>query len=339
MVTRVLSAVVLVVVALALLVVAWPQLLHLERTPLIAEIVPFRIAALLIAVAVLVPLLLITLVSRRARRFTGALAALVLAFGAFEGVVVSARGTGDDTLPRAADGDITVLEWNTLGGAPGAQAVADLVEEHGADVVMMPETTQDFGAQVAALLDADGTRMQVLSRSFSDYLKARNTTMLISDALGGYRVDTSAGSTRQLPSVVARPTDGAGPTFVALHAVSPISEFSTWRTDLAWAAQACRGANTIMAGDANSTVDHWTHLHEGAGTALGQCTDAASASRNGAVGTWPTRLPGLIGTPIDHVLYGSGWRVTGMRIIRTEDHAGSDHRPIIATLTPTTGAS
>jgi endonuclease/exonuclease/phosphatase (EEP) superfamily protein YafD len=34
-------------------------------------------------------------------------------------------------------------------------------------------------------------------------------------------------------------------------------------------------------------------------------------------------------------MYTPAWKVAAMTVIRTEDAAGSDHRPIVATLAPT----
>ena len=63
--------------------------------------------------------------------------------------------------------------------------------------------------------------------------------------------------------------------------------------------------------------------------------EAGPATGAGAVGTWPTFAPALLGLPIDHVLATANWQVQGLRVIEAEDGAGSDHRPIVATLAPT----
>jgi endonuclease/exonuclease/phosphatase (EEP) superfamily protein YafD len=337
MVTRVLAAAVILVVAIILLVAGWPQLLGLERTMGVAQLASFRAAALVAAAAVVVVLLLVALVSRRIRRFAASLALVAVAFGALEGIVIVDRGLGNPSLPTAASGDVTVLEWNTLGNSPGASAVASLAVEHRADVVVMPETTSDFGEAVASTAARAGLDYAVLSTHFDLISRARSTTMLVAKRLGTYSIDSSAGSTGQLPSIVARPTDGKGPTLVAVHVVAPTpGEFTTWQHDLDWVAQTCSGDDVIMAGDFNSTVDHWGHLPHAAGATVGDCTDAALTTGNGSVGTWPTSIPALLGTPIDHVLAGSGWRVTGMRVITDEDGAGSDHRPTLTQLTPAT---
>jgi endonuclease/exonuclease/phosphatase family metal-dependent hydrolase len=92
----------------------------------------------------------------------------------------------------------------------------------------------------------------------------------------------------------------------------------------------------IMAGDFNSTLDHETGLGATPSSALGTCRDAARVTNNAGVGTWPTNVPELLGTPIDHVMATSDYRVTGFSVIGSEDKTGSDHRPIVAQLTPVT---
>ncbi|MDM4764241.1 endonuclease/exonuclease/phosphatase family protein [Galbitalea sp. SE-J8] len=345
MIRRLLDAIVPVVLAAALLVVAWPGVVHLERAPVVAQVASFRAAAAAAGVALLVLALLVVALRRRSRRLAASVALVCAAFVGLQAIVVTDRGTGGDPAARhgdgpaatAGDGDLTVLSWNTLGGAPGAQAVADLVETERADVVTLPETTEEFGAEVAGLLAARGTTMQVLSTAFDHVSKARSTTLLVGADLGEYRLDDAAGSTGQLPSVVAGPAAGGGPTLVAVHAVAPVpSELATWRSDLDWAAATCRG-DTIMAGDFNSTLDHWTHEPHGAGAGLGSCRDAAQRRDAAAVGTWPTWAPALVGTPIDHVLATPQWTPVAFRVITTLDGAGSDHRPIVATLRPASG--
>ena len=88
-----------------------------------------------------------------------------------------------------------------------------------------------------------------------------------------------------------------------------------------------------MAGDFNATVDHFAGRGIDGGD-LGRCRDAAVAGRAGGLGTWPTDLPELLGSPIDHVLATPGWQVDGFRVVGALDGAGSDHRPIVATLSP-----
>lgn len=328
---RFLASAVLIIVTAVLLVVAWPGLFGLQRAPIIAQLVSLRGAAVTAALVIVVVLILLLLVNRSFRRLGSGLALIVLVFGLINVAVLATRGIGNPSFTTKSTSDITALSWNTLGDAPGARTIANLALETRADIVTLPETTRAAADEVAALMSAGGHPMTVHSIAFDQISKARSTSLLISTRLGDYRVDQTLGSTSTLPTIVARPSGGSGPTIIAVHAVAPVpNELNHWRADLRWLSKVCAG-NTIMAGDFNATLDHMVGLGK-SGKTLGDCTDAAASTGNAAVGTWPTSLPALIGTPIDHVMTTSNWRVTGMRVIQNEDTAGSDHRPIVAQL-------
>jgi endonuclease/exonuclease/phosphatase (EEP) superfamily protein YafD len=330
---RVLAAIVAVAVAAALLVIAWPQLFGLQQQAVIAQIVSLRGITVCIAALVLVLLLIASATSRAARRFAGGLAVVVLAFGGLQLAVLSTRGAATAPLPEAADGDITVLSWNTLGDAPGAQAIAELAQQQKADVVVLAETSQATATSVKQQLDAAGMPMQLIPLSYDQVSKARTTDLLISTRLGAYRDASGTHTTDTLPTVYALPVNGTGPTFIAAHVVSPVpGEMSGWRSGLRWIADHCVG-DAIAAGDFNSTLDHWDGLGANGGE-LGACHDGAKTTGSAAVGSWPTRLPTLLGAPIDHVLATSQWKVTGFQVITSQDSAGSDHRPVVARLSP-----
>ena len=333
---RFLAATFIVAIAAALIVAAWPQLFSLEQTVGVAQVVSLRgLAASVAFVAVLV-LTLISLLSVRMHRFTASLAVIALAFSALNVVVLATRGFGSPEFETKADGDITVLSWNTLGDAPGATTIAELALLNDAEVLSLPETTREMGFEIAKLMSDAGHPMWVHTVAYDEVSKSRSTTILISVDLGEYDVDESTRTTATLPSLVAVSQDGTGPTFVAVHAVAPIrSEMANWRSDLSWIAAQCQASNVILAGDFNSTLDHYASLTDGGEFALGRCIDAASVTDNAAIGTWPTQFPSLLGAPIDHVMASADWTVTGMRVIESHDGNGSDHRPIVATLSPT----
>lgn len=331
---RILAAAVLLALAAVLVIAVWPQLLGLERTPVIAQLVSLRAAAVALAAVLVVAFLLVALSSPPLRRFAASAALLLLVFCAVSVAVLATRGFGGGGFQTTAPGDVVVLSWNTLGDAPGAEAIAALAQEVEADVVVLPETSAETADIAAAILSAGGTPMQSLHLSLDDISKARTTAVLISAELGEYRRDDSAGTTDTLPSVLAVPVDGTGPRIVAAHPVAPIpGEMAAWRQGLQWLADRCAGQNVIIAGDLNSTVDHYTGLGTEGGD-LGRCHDAARATGDAAVGTWPAILPQLIGAPIDHVMATPDWEVVGFRVIGSQDGAGSDHRPVVAQLRP-----
>jgi len=335
MLRRILAAAVLVVLALALLVVAWPQLFGQQRTPGIAQLVSLRGLAIVVAAVAVAGFGFLMVLSSRVRRFAASVAVLLIGFALINTAVIATRGIGDMGFATAAPRSVTVLAWNTLGDAPGAEAIAKLAIDSGADVVSLPETTKATGQAVADAMGLGGRPMQTFTIAFDQISKARSTTLLISTDLGAYVVDEAEPNSAVLPTVIARPAAGSGPTIMAVHLVAPIpGEMAHWTEDLAWLSSACSEPSTIIAGDFNSTLDHFSGLATSDGATLGDCVDAASVTDNAGVGTWPTALPALLGAPIDHVMATSNWKVTGMRVVENYDKYGSDHRPVLAQLTP-----
>ena len=334
MFSRFLAAAFLVVAAAVLVVAAWPQLFGLATAPVVAQVVSLRGLAVAAALVLVVVFTLTALLARPMRRFAASLALILLAFGLVSTAVLATRGFGNQSFQTATASDVTVLAWNTLGDATGSEAIADLALETGAEIVVLPETTRATGEEVAAMMGDAGAPMQSFTTAYDEVSKARSTTVLISTALGEYIADKELRSTSVLPSVIASPLDGSGPRIIAVHAVAPIpGEMQHWREDLQWLKGACVGGNVIMAGDFNSTIDHYGGLGVDGGT-IGECRDAAVASDNAAIGSWPASLPALLGSPIDHVMATANWTVTGMRVIQSHDGFGSDHRPVLAQLSP-----
>jgi endonuclease/exonuclease/phosphatase (EEP) superfamily protein YafD len=332
---RILAALLLVLVAAFLLMAAWPQLFGLQRTFVIAQLVAFRGSAIAIAFIGVIALIVLSLLSRSFRRLGSSLALLLIVFALVSAAVLATRGFGNSSFSTKGRSDITVMSWNTLGDAPGAEAIARLALDSHADIVTLPETTKATALAVAAIMKAGGKPMWEQTVAFDQISKARSTSVLTSVDLGTYHVDETAGSTTTLPTVVLSPDDGTGPVIVAAHPVAPIpTEMPHWKADLAWLSTICESKNVIVAGDFNSTLDHLAGFGADASHTLGNCTDAALKTGNAAVGTWPTALPALLGAPIDHVMVTDDWRVTGMRVVQNLDTAGSDHRPILVQLQP-----
>ena len=332
------AAAVLTLVVLALAgVLAVPELLGLQRTVGVAQAISFRVPIIVSVACVLLLLLIAMASSRWARRLFSGVAIVLLVFVVGSSLLIAGRGVGAPNVPaeHAAD-EIRVLTWNTRGDEPGSPAIAELALEVGADVVVLPETTESMGVEIANLMREAGSPMWVHTRTIDEEYRATATTLLISPELGDYVVVTDAGDTNVLPSVIAEPLDGAGPTIVAAHPVSPTpGNMGSWASDLEWLADRCTG-DVIMAGDFNATVDHLAGLERDRTSdfhsVLGACRDGALETDNGAVGTWTTGVPPLLGTQIDHVMASAHWRFTGFAVITDRDRAGSDHRPVFAQL-------
>ena len=202
-------------------------------------------------------------------------------------------------------------------------------------VIIARELSRPINLLIAAqpTRGVDVGSIEFIHKTIVSQRDAGTAVLLISAELGEYVRDDTVGSTTVLPSIVLRPADGDGPTIIGVHPIAPVpGELANWRADLAWLDEVCTGERVIMAGDLNATADHFTATDDGPG--LGSCVDAALASGAGAVGTWPTRLPPLLGAPIDHVLATPDLEIRGFRVITTRDDAGSDHRPVVARLAP-----
>jgi endonuclease/exonuclease/phosphatase (EEP) superfamily protein YafD len=337
MIRRVLSAAVIVLLGVALLLAAWPQLVGIQREAGVVQVTTMR--GMLAAVAVLGAILftLIALVSVALRRFAGAIALLLLLFAGIQFAVLSTRGAGDLEFESKKPGDLTVLAWNTLGDSPPVDVMAELIVAEDADIVVLPETSADYASQVQEAARLAGVPLQLVGLEYDQISKARSTIVLIAEDLGAYTRDDSRGGTDTLPSVVAVPLDGTGPTIIGAHPVAPVpGEMAGWRQGLDWLAARCAGDNVILAGDLNSTLDHYTGLDEAsdASGGLGGCRDGARLTGNAAVGTWPATIPTLLGAPIDHVMATDNWEFVGFRVVTSLDGAGSDHRPVVAQLRP-----
>ena len=337
MLPRVLGWAIVLGTAAVALVLVWPQAFGLQNQWVAAHVVALRGTAGAGGIGAVVLFLLLAFI-RPIRRFAIAMAVVLALFAAGNFTVLAVRGFGGDQASAEASDSVTVLSWNTLGEVPDASVIAGLALDEGADVVVLPETTGPLGEDIAIAMRDGGRPMWVHTVAYDEIAKARSTTILISPELGDYEVVSALvpgapGNTNTVPSIVADPVDGEGPRIVAVHAVAPIRwELRNWRSDLDWLAAQCSGDDVIMAGDFNATVDHFAG-HGTDGGDLGRCTDAAVQGRAGGIGTWPTDLPPLFGSPIDHVLATPGWAVDGFRVLDDYDDSGSDHRPVVATLT------
>ncbi len=336
---RLLGFLVVLVVAAGAAVLTWPSAFGVERTFPVAQIISFRapLAAVLLASTLL--MLLVALV-RPLRALALALAVILGLSGGINVAVLSQRGLGAEELPAKTDSSLRVMTWNTAGSATSAESIARFAVGMQADVVTLPETTIETGAQVAEMMRDMGQPMWAHHAEYGEYgitgWDATSTTVLIRPELGDYSVIESSldgsSNTSTVPSAVAMPTSGDGPIIVAAHAVAPRRDYMTqWRSDLQWLADQCAADNVILAGDFNATLDHMTGMGVDGGT-LGRCHDTASESGNGGVGTWPTDAPAELGAPIDHVMATPDWTVSGSVVMRSLDGSGSDHRPIVVQL-------
>lgn len=326
---RFVRSLLLIALAVGATFATWPQLADLELTTPWVQIVSMRGLGAAIALFVALVLLLVRAGARQHRGYLSALAFIFMGFALANAAIVGIRGVFPGDLPKPESNQVRVVAWNTLGDEVSVEILAETADKARANVVVLPETTQAHAEGVAAtLLDDYGRDFAVHTIAFDQTYKARSTSVLVERRLGDYQISDALGGTSVLPSVVLEPVDrGSRPTIVGIHSVSPVSgEMSQWRGDLAWLANVCAQPNTIVAGDANATLDH-LHRVEG-------CSFSATQAGAGGLGSWPTTLPALLGAPVDLVLTSPDWRAIGYAVISDGDLAGSDHRPVAAVLIP-----
>lgn len=336
---RLLGILFTVLLAIATAIVVWPQFFRLEQAYPFAQLVSARGLVLggFLVVAVLALLLLF---ARPLRGFAASILIVALLGAGATAAIGAVRGFGSSALPEKTDGSVRVLTWNTAGEAVSAEVIAQRILDQGADIVALPETTEAVGERIAIMLREQGHPMWVHHVQFrpdvQDGPQSWHTTVLVAPDLGEYSVIESAkdgtSNTGSVPSVVLMPTDGTGPTIVAVHAVAPrMEEMQQWRSDLQWIADQCPQGDFILAGDFNATVDHMAPLGVEGGD-IGYCRDVASRTGNGLTGTWPSSLPALAGAPIDHVMASQNWSPGGSVVL--DDAGGSDHRALVVQLEP-----
>ncbi|WP_109212051.1 MULTISPECIES: endonuclease/exonuclease/phosphatase family protein [Microbacterium] len=338
---RLLGILAAVLCAIAAAVLTFPGFFRVERLYPVAQIVSFRgLLAAAFAVATLLALLLA--IARPLRAFFFSIAVIAgVATVANVAVLASRGGLGTDPLPTKTDASIRVMTWNTAGPATPPDTIAKIAVAMDVDIVALPETTIETGERVALAMRDLGHRMWAHhAEDPSTEWDAGSTTLLISPEMGDYAVIESSldgtSNTSTVPSAVAMPVSGEGPIVVAAHAVAPRPSYmQSWRDDLQWLADQCGDGNVIMAGDFNATVDHMSGLGID-GATLGHCTDAAVDTGNGALGTWSSNVPAILGAPIDHIMATSQWRASGSLVLRSMDDSGSgsDHRPLIVQYEP-----
>ena len=332
MLTRIVAWVLGVVALVVGALCFWPELFGLQRSNPYVYAVASRGVAVLVALIGVAVIAILGILGKRARRMLRPVSFWLLVFAVASGLLVYNRGWSNVAVADVKAGQITVFSWNTMGGKAGAKSIATQALEAKADVVSLPETTLAVANEIKALMAVAGHPMTVLHIAFDNDYKAHSTALLISTALGSYVLDESQGTTSTSPSIVARPERAGSPTIVAAHAISPApDQLDVWRKDLTWLAQRCSQANVIMAGDFNATVDNTAGLGP---AVMGNCGDAALKLGAASIGTWPSNLPSLLGTQIDHVFFSSEWQPVGITITPSFSDKLSDHRPVIATLVP-----
>ncbi|MGH3888636.1 MAG: endonuclease/exonuclease/phosphatase family protein [Pseudonocardiaceae bacterium] len=251
---------------------------------------------------------------------------------------VTLLGRVDGTVIAADDSAVTVLSSNVMADGASVDEIVELAVTSRVDAVVLPEASRWFAASVT-----EGARRRGLALvSQTDEPLDPVDGMVTSDhvATGPFptsvlvRTDLKPRFATALPgallgSLIATvDVGGRQLNLVAVHPAPPLpGQVSRWRADLGTVARWC-ATPSIIAGDFNATLDHppFERLLDSG------CVDAAALSGNALTGTWPSSWPRLLAAPLDHVLL-AGQRRT-VTSFAVHDITGSDHRALLATVTP-----
>ena len=298
---------------------------------------------------------LIRILRREGGRRTTAVALILLIAAVGHAWVLCSRGLGNDESAPAAiapagsisadpadwDGALTTFSFNTHYSEAHKVELAVAIRRAAAEVVVLPETSAEYGQAIADLLAQDGLRYTVFSAG-DQKDDADPTTVLVSAVLGDYeQAQAPAGAGHG--TVLLRPAGEAElnghrrPTILGVHTHAPVpGSMEEWLASVEVVVGQCRGAGSdgagqgpepglVIAGDFNATLDHAPMKD------LGGCADAALEAGIGGVSTWPTSShTTLLGSPIDHVLADSAtWSARSASVLAL---SGSDHRALVVEL-------
>ncbi|MEO3769878.1 endonuclease/exonuclease/phosphatase family protein [Micromonospora sp. B9E7] len=229
--------------------------------------------------------------------------------------------------PAANGPTVRLLTANLLAGAGDARTLVELVRRYEVDVL----TVQEFTPEAQAALDRLGLDRLLPHRQLNAQVGTPGSGLYsrwpLSDV--GLRHNRNGWGFTQAYGTTTVP--GGPPVRVeSAHPSAPyaVDQVGAWRADLEAQPPATPdGGLQILAGDFNATLDH------GPLRALLRTgyVDAADAAGEGLTGTWGPYDGDLIPpVTIDHVLVDRRIAVRSVKVLALP---GSDHRPVLATVT------
>ncbi len=205
-----------------------------------------------------------------------------------------------------------ILSSNVYLDNPDLNRLKVLIDQEQPDVIVLLEFSPQHLAPVKAWTDYPHQILQARSGAFGMAILSRfalSETQIITDSLGIEHIRTQVQASQPFQ-------------LVGFHPLPPVSEQAYRVRDqlLQDLTKPPHQEPIIIAGDFNATP--WSSAFQG----LAQRGYYRSLN---LLPTWPTKLRGIIGIPIDQVLASSHWQLRSARI---GPHIGSDHYPVIVEL-------
>lgn len=208
---------------------------------------------------------------------------------------------------------------NVLGSNRDYDALAAAVAESRADVVVLQEFTEGWGANVGAALGERYPYSKLVPRPGGSGMALFSRHPLASAEV--LQLDASTH-----PAVLARlDVEGTTVTVLSMHPPTPVraDKFTNRNEQFARAAAIMRATEgpKLLIGDLNTTM--WSPFFKD----LIESSGLRDARRGfGLRPSWPVPLPAPLQIPIDQCLVGEGMTVES---VRTGRRTGSDHRPLL----------
>ena len=195
------------------------------------------------------------------------------------------------------------------------QPLAAWLSKEQVDVAVVLEVSQEYASRLQALAEYPFKRIAPHDGPFGIALISRHPLLrseVIHDADGIAHIEAQLKWQERVIS------------FVAMHPMPPLSPHYHAVRDgklraLADAAVAS-GIPTALAGDFNATP--WSSAFSG-------LAERGVHRATGLAASWPAKMRGILGIPIDHILVTSQWAVATSR---TGPDLGSDHLPVLVGL-------
>lgn len=279
----------------------------------------------LVAAASAVPALLAT-----GGRCEAMFGAVVLAGGKAVHVAPFRRSRRSAERVERSDLQLTVMTANLLHGAADTDALAQVADRHGVDILCVQEvhqeTLDDIGIRLGSRLPHRLSLGGDFGAGAGIFSRHPLTNQRFPPGFGFPPVMADV----QVP-VGGRSAGGPGRTrtisVLSFHSKAPVADRTArhWLADLARLAELMdRHAGTlIVAGDFNATRDH----RQFRDLLTGGYSDAAQDAGAGLTLTFPAKPYRIPIACLDHVLVGRG--LVGVQAF-TVPTVGSDHRSVIA---------
>lgn len=308
-----------VTAATSVILFCFPWLVHLDGVTPFVQLVAWRVPIVTVLGPLVVAVLLVSYRFPTARRRVLPAGTVLLV------VTVVAAAT---VVPRAVPASsalsggqpFRVLSLNVDNGEADVSSLAATIRGTEPDVVVLPEAGERYASALLGALA--GLGYQAASAGPPGLSDGLSVSVLLAPGLRGDRSDREG-----IRFWWLRISGGTLPVdLLAVHVAAPVPEQAwKWTADMTGLTGPCgTGRPVLVVGDFNSTVDSHGFAQMSNG-----CRDAAAASGQGLVGTWPAWLPGWLGMQIDHILVGGSVKVDNTVVLTSP---GTDHRALLANL-------